>query len=376
MAQDAKKNKSIKGTKTNTKKCSLKEKKDKLLKIKASLTKDYDEYEVKPGKQKYEKGVTTEEGTKKKIAISFVIGLVIGLLIMLIFIPKKVATVSNGEDVIVNIGEKTITANQLYENMKKYYSVNILLDEIDNIILTDLYPETNDMKTEVNSTADYYISSYETYYGYTEEEFLSANGFDSKDEFISYLMLNYRRNLALDDYAKSLVTESAINKYYENSVYGDINTKYITIEGNDDEAKSLAQRILNRLSNGQTFEEVVEHYGDQINHEDLGYISYDNDLDENYVNALLKLQENTYTTEAVEVDSNLMIIFRYDQKEKPSIDDVKENIIETLADDIKSDDDSLYYKALINLRKEAKLKFEDDSFAKEYNKYVDTYNTK
>ena len=55
---------------------------------------------------------------------------------------------------------------QMYAYSKKYKASDIWV----------LYPENNDMKTEVNSMADYYISMYETYYGYTEEQFLKANG--------------------------------------------------------------------------------------------------------------------------------------------------------------------------------------------------------
>ena len=349
-------------------------KKSELEKIKESLMKDYDE----PTKKemvviKPEKGNTPV--SKKPIIIGFIIGLVIGLIIMLIFSPTKVATTKDGEQIIVSFDNEQITADGLYKAMKEHYSVNILLDKIDEIILNKLYPEDNNMRKEVNETADYYISSYETYYGYTEEEFLKANGFDNRDKFTKYLALGYRRNKYLDDYAKSLITDDEINKYYNDKVYGDIKTKYIKVEGNDDAAKDLVKRIYNRLNNGQSFDEIVEHYKDQITSEDLGYVSYDNTLDEAYSKALLDLKENSYTKEAVTVDNNSLIIFRYDSKEKAKLEDIKENIIKILANELKGKDENLSYKALIQMRKNANIKFEDESLAKEYNKYIESYSS-
>ena len=61
--------------------------------------------------------------------------------------------------------------------MKNYYSVNLLLDEIDNDLLTKMYPEDEEMTKAINEDADYYVNMYNQYYGYTEEQFLKQNGF-------------------------------------------------------------------------------------------------------------------------------------------------------------------------------------------------------
>ena len=53
--------------------------------------------------------------------------------------PASPTFASASGEVIVTLGDKNITANDLYYDMKEYYSVNVLLEKIDNIILTSIY---------------------------------------------------------------------------------------------------------------------------------------------------------------------------------------------------------------------------------------------
>lgn len=308
------------------------------------------------------------------IIISALVGVLIGIGIMILIIPDRIATLENGEQVIVEIGDKNITADQLYTDMKEQYNVEMLIKLIDNIILTDLYPEDNDMKTEVNNMADYYISMYETYYGYTEEQFLKANKFDNKDEFLNDLKLEYRRSLALDDYTKKLVTDKEIKKYYDESMFGETETKYISVEGASEEAKSLINRVIERLNNGESFDEIVNHYGDRIMTKDLGSITYDSSIDKDYINTLIKLTANSYSTEAIIYEGNYTIVFKGASMDKPNLDDCKDFIIKTLATDMKTNDSSLYYKALVELRKNNKVDIKDTDLTSRYDKYVKSIN--
>ena len=343
-------------------------KKSELEKIKNSLLKDYDE----PSKKKVYK--VKKEDTKssfdRKWIISALVGVLIGIGIMMLIIPDRIATLENGEQVIVQIGDRNITADQLYNDMKEQYNVSMLVDLIDNMILTDLYPEDNDMKTEVNSMADYYISMYETYYGYTEEQFLEANNFANKDEFLNELTLEYRRSLVLDDYAKKLVTDAEIKKYYNENIFGETETKYISVNGTNDDAKTLIDRIIERLNNGESYDDIANHYSDRITTNDLGSIKYDSDIDKAYIDELIKLGNNAYSTKAITYEDNYTIVFKGASMEKPSLDDSKEFIIETLATEKRSSDSTLYYKALIDLRKNNKVDIKDTDLALRYDEYV------
>nr|MBP3259132.1 hypothetical protein [Bacilli bacterium] len=332
---------------------------------------------MKTKKTKLEiKNIIKNDLLNKTTVAAFIIGLSIGLLIMVLFMPDRIATLENGEEVIVSISDKNITANDLYNDMKEYYSVNVLLERIDKMLLEEKYPEDNDMKTEVNKMADYYISMAETYYGYSEDQFLESNEFKNRDEFIEALKLEYRRNKWFDEYAKSLITDKDINLYYENNVYGDIKTKYISVAGTDDNAKSLVERIINRLNNGETYEAIVDHYKDRITTKDLDYVSFDSDLDKSYLDALKKLNNNSYTKEAIQDSNGYKIIFKESSKDKDSLENIKDRIIKVLANEKKDNDSTLLYKALIDMRKDAKVEIKDTSLAKEYDKYIKMYTAK
>lgn len=119
-----------------------------------------------------------------------------------------------GNDDVASFNGDTITKDELYEEMRNYNSYNILITMIDKCILEKMYPKDDKMMDEVNDTAKYYYDTYESYYGYTKEEFLSAYGYSSEEVFIDYLILDHRRKLYYEDYVKNIITEDEIREYY------------------------------------------------------------------------------------------------------------------------------------------------------------------
>ena len=90
--------------------------------------------------------------------------------------------------------------------------------------------------------------------------------------------------------------------------------------------------------------------------------------------AMQKLENNSYTKEPVQTSYGYHVIYRIDQKEKPSLEDVKEEIITSLVSEHKSEDTSVQYKALDKMREDAKLKFTDTVLEKKYETYKSQYN--
>ena len=313
---------------------------------------------------------------------AFIGGVLITTLIAFIIWPDRIAALKNGEEPVVKIAGKNYTADELYENMKDYYSVNLLLDEIDNDLLTKLYPEDNEMKEAVNSNAEYYLNMYEQYYGYTEEEFLKANGFANYNAFLDYLRLDHRRNEYLDDYAEKQLTKEEIEKYYNENVFGDINTQHVLVEVTSSEgdgklskedAKKLADEIITKLNDGTSWETIQKDYKDKITFEDLSYQSWDASLEKSFMDALKNMEDNTYSNEPVETSYGFHVIYRIDQKETPKLKTVKKDIIKNLVSNKKSADSNLLYKALISLREEKKIDFKDTVMKSKYEDYCKQY---
>lgn len=319
---------------------------------------------------------------KYRLAIYGVIGGVLATVLVVILIwPDRIAKLENGLEPVASIDGLTVTAEDLYEDMKEIYSVNNLLDIIDNKILEEKYPETDEMNTELNDQAENYYNMYNQYYGYSKEEFLTKSGFGSERAFIEYLRLQYRRTQYTDDYIKEQITDKEIEKYYEDKVYGDINTKHILVKVSSSatdeekkEAENLAKEIITKLNEGKSFDEVKDEYKDKITYEELGYKAYNDSLESAYMEAMQKLENNSYTKEPVQTSYGYHVIYRIDQKEKPALKDVKEEIITSLVSEHKSKDTSVQYKALDKMREDAKLKFTDTVLEKKYETYKSQYN--
>ena len=95
---------------------------------------------------------------------------------------------------------------------------------------------------------------YEENYGLTKEKFLTQNGFDSEDEFIEFLTLDYLRNKYYEEYIASQISDEEIEKYYNENVFAPINVEHILVripsEVNDDAALSRL------IVGGHTFEMI------------------------------------------------------------------------------------------------------------------------
>lgn len=307
-------------------------------------------------------------------------GILITVLVVVIIWPDRIATLKDGTQPVAEIDGYTVTANDLYEDMKDVYSISSLLDKIDNKILVEKYPETDEMNDELKQQAESYYSAYKQYYKMDKETFLSNNGFGSEKAFLEYLRLQYRRNKYAEDYIKTLISDKEVEKYYEDKVYGDINTKHILVKvdssASDEDkkkAEDLAKEIISKLNDGKSFDDVKEEYKDQITYEELGYKSYNANLESAYMEAMQKLENNSYSKEPVKTSYGYHVIYRIDKKEKPALEDVKEEIIDSLVSEKKSEDKNISYVALDKMREESGLKFSDTVLEKKYNTYMSQY---
>ncbi len=351
---------------------------DKIQKIEEKTKKNIKKPKSAKSKEDFFTRIATDE--RRKIVYGFIGGLLLGLLIMMLFMPDRIATLADGTQPIATINGVNVTADELYEDMKEQYPINVLLNKIDNIILEELYEEDDEMTEEVDSNAEYYLNLYQQYYGTTDEsELLETMGFYSYNSYIEYLKLDYRKNKYLEDYIKNNLTDDEIQKYYDENVFGDINCQHILVAVDeddgltDDEAKALAEEIINKLNDGTTWEDIQEEYKDKTTYEDLGYQSWDASLETAFLEAIKEMDENSYSTSPVKTSYGYHVIYRLDQKNAPELTDVKDTIIEDLIDEKKSDDEDLLYKTLIYMRKEYNLEFSDTAMKEKYETYCKEY---
>lgn len=278
---------------------------------------------------------------------------------------------------------KFITKGNLYNKMKDYYSINLVLEDVDLAILNKKYKLSEDDLNELKETADTYIGQYEMY-GYTEEEFLKENGFESYDAFVEYLGLDYKRTLYAYDYLETKLEENAVKNYYDENAFGKINNKHILAKISDtmteEQALAVANDIISRLNAGEDFDtlatEYTTNYPDNVITEDLGEIGAFDNLEEAYVTAMKELEVGKYTVTPVKTSYGYHVIYCVNKTEKTEEISAKDKmaIIDVLATEAGLTlDEETYYKALIQMRDKAGLKFFDKDFKEKYEEYCEPY---
>ena len=300
---------------------------------------------------------------------------------------KKVVSV-NGTAVSLN-GVK-IKSNEYYEMIKED-SISKLVDQIDHKLLDKKY-KTNDEETdEINKQIEQLKSSLEQYYGKSDEETLNSlikqyYGVSDEKELREQLSLEYKRKQAVNDHIKKNLTDKEIQDYYDNNIYGDMAASHILISVDvaddakeeeitkaEEKALKKAKDIIKQLNDGKKFATLAKKYSnDEATKNkggDLGTFKYA-DMEEDFSKACKDLEVNEYTKEPVKTKYGYHIILKTKQEKKAKLKDVKKDIKETLTTNKLNEDSSLYYKTLVDIRKDKKIKWTDTVLEKAYEEYT------
>ena len=289
---------------------------------------------------------------------------------------EKKTELKGGEDelVIFKDSKLNISTNDLYEKLKDKYGINFLIDMIDTNILNKEYEDSD----SINDYVDIQVNSLRNYYK-TETEFLeyiNNYGYKNVDELKEYFKLNYKRNLAVKDYLKTLISDDDINNYYNDKITGDIEAKHILVEvkttdsmtedekrTTKEDALKKAKEAITKLNEGKTFEEVSKEYSDddatKNNGGSMGFVNT-LDLDDVTRQELTKLEVGKYSTEPLETEYGYEIFLKVSVKDKPKLEEVKTHIIETLTDEKLTKDSKLQYKAMEYIRDKYEFSIKDE----------------
>lgn len=320
--------------------------------------------------------------------------LLISLLLVLLLVTGcgKVPVLENGQEAVMTSKDGDISVDDLYEEMKNKYALNALINMIDYKLLEKEYPEDDEEKEYIKSQLEqleysfknsYYVQYYANFKSFAKD-YYGVSNMDAVEEIIS---LQYKKNLYTEDYAKTLVTDKEIEKYYKDSVIGDIKASHILIKADYtdnaseadikkayEEALKKANEVLTKLKNGEKFEDLAKSYsqdGTKNNGGDLGWFNRGEMVSE-FEEAAIKLEKGKYTTSPVKTKFGYHIILKTDQKDKPKLDDVKEDIIDTLANNKIKADENMQNKALIELRKDKEMTIQDSTLKKQYDDFVES----
>ena len=305
---------------------------------------------------------------------------------------KTIPTLENGEEVITTLkGDRKISVKDLYNSLKDQYGLQTLITMIDKMILEDKYGSDMDAAKDYAKTQ---MDQLKEAYG---DELLSAiqyyTSYNTLEEYEESIYLSYFQKKALNDYAKTKITDSEIKKYYKNEIKGDIKVSHILItadvasDASDEdktnaanEAKKVAEEVISKLNSAsdkaQAFKDLANEYSkDETSKADggnLGFINVDT-LGDSYKDMVTKayeLKDGEYTKSPVKTELGYHVVLRTETKEKASLEDVRDTILDKLAEKYLTDNSDASIKAMQELRKEYEMDIVDSEIHESYVNYI------
>ena len=159
---------------------------------------------------------------------------------------KQTPKLENGKEKVVSFNEGGIAVDDLYDEMKSKYALNILLDMIDKQITDGKYKTTDEEKEYIENQKKnedtYYNVLYSSQYQTFEQYIRAKYGVSTTEELEDIYRLSYRRTQVIKDYIREHLTESEIKDYYDNSFIGDIEASHILITADYDDNATAEQK--------------------------------------------------------------------------------------------------------------------------------------
>ncbi len=310
---------------------------------------------------------------------------VFGILICLLLLTGCATShLSNGEESVVTFDEDGISAEELYEKLKEQYGAQIIVDLIDNKLLSDKYENTQEEDDYVNQIFNATKEQYKDDFDAAIESLYQVS---SQSAFKDLIRLSYKRNKWIDEYALREVNDTQIDDYYNNVLVGDITASHILITSKatdtmsdeekknaEDEALATARSVIDRLNNGESFEDLARELSDDENTKNnggsLGTFNDRSNYDENFFEEAKNLEVGKYSTTPVKSQYGYHIILKTNQNDKPEKSEVIDSIKSKIAEELQTES-GFSTKALLALREENNMKITDSDLEK---KYKDFYN--
>ena len=278
----------------------------------------------------------------------------------------KVPKLDNGKDAIVSFknGEK-ISVYDFYSKLKDDMGLNTLITMIDTYICET---EFKDYKDTASKNAQAYIDAFIEQYG-GKDKFLEAlhsqTNYQTIDAYQNYLYLANLQSHAIEEYAKTKITDKEIKAYYDDEAIGDMEINHILITA---DVKEDITEVFTKLAKEYSKDDSTKDKGGSLGKINLG------DLDSKYdelLNSAKKLKDGEYSTSVITTELGYHVILKVKSYEKDTLDNLKDKIVETLADRyITKNKNSIGLNALQHYRKEYGMEIQDDEIKKQYSNYI------
>lgn len=304
-------------------------------------------------------------------------------------IPK----LENGLEAAITLDGKKISVDEVYNEFKTRGSNN--LDLVLNMIDTFIANKEIETTADIESYADVRIETVKADIeenGEVYEDVLKQANIKDDAELKEIFIAARKKEILLENKIKETITEEDITKYYETSVSAKVSAKHILIattvtdemtdeEKKEADAKDLAKanEVIKKLTDGTEFEKLVTEYSADTASVEKGGL-YENfakgDMVDEFWNASLELEDGEYTTTPVKTQFGYHIILKVSETAKPTIEEARESIIDSLYEAKQEEDSYLANKIWVELRKDYDLNIIDTDLKSVYNTYIEAINKK
>lgn len=294
----------------------------------------------------------------------------------------KIPQLKDGSELIIEMDGLNMTVDEFYQDLKDTYGTYALINSIDNLLLNKVYETDTDMKTKIESQ----ITALKDQFGSDFEDAISYYyGVSTEKQLYNYIETAYKRELATKYYAETQIDEEDIEKYYEEKAIGDIKASHILIKSDatddmtdkekeeaEEKALETAKEIIKKLDKGEKFEDLAEEYSDDSSASDGGNVGYFNrgDMVSEFEEAAIELKVDEYTKEPVKSQYGYHIILKTDQKDKPKLEEIKDEIKDTLVNELIANTQNIQAFSMEWLREKNNLKIYDAELKIKYDHYM------
>ncbi|MBR2745901.1 MAG: peptidylprolyl isomerase [Erysipelotrichaceae bacterium] len=209
------------------------------------------------------------------------------------------ATVSNPNELIVQIGKEKITKKDLYDRMMKDDATNSIISKAMEIITAAEIETTPALEAKAQELFESYKAQLETQGDF--EEVLKNLGYESVDAFKQYCLTNVKA----DELAEKYITDGWDEIWKE---FAPVKAKMIFVDASEignEEGRKKAEEAIAAIKAGKTFEEVAAEYSSK---EDLAketlYTRDNSTLDYNVLAYLATVQNPTLSDVIVNKAAN------------------------------------------------------------------------
>ncbi|MEG0826193.1 MAG: peptidylprolyl isomerase [Bacilli bacterium] len=280
---------------------------------------------------------------------------------------KNVSKLADGKEIVAELEGKQITAEDLYNALKKEGGSTTLINLIDNYITSKEFTDEDGAKAYAEQQYKYLKSQYEANKTDLDKEILKY--YASVQAFKDMIIKDYKSSKVAEKYLKENLTDKEIKEYYEKEIFGKMTVRHILITSDaksdaTDEEKAKAKNealnktkeLIKKLDNGADFATLAKENSKDGTASNGGlYEKFEKEnTDAAFWQASYKLEKDKYTKSPVESQFGYHIIYKISAEDKPSLENSKDKIIEALIDK-KINEENAVAKNWVKIREKYKL---------------------